>query len=168
MSTLRIFFSLPIHPKEALKNWSIQCKPIALLPKCSIELLVFNKFAILNYTVLILGVHAPRSYLKLICEYELHSLTNKKLVAQRTMVKTTSRSDRLWSAIFSAIVYCCRELNITHKMNAQSTILERCLNDIIKVKKSTLVMNAHLAFETSANQRFETYARGRISSKETR
>ena len=33
-------FSLPVHPQEALKNWSIQCKPIALLTKCSIELLV--------------------------------------------------------------------------------------------------------------------------------
>ena len=42
LSTLRIFFSLPIHPQEALKNWSIQCKPIALPTKCSIELLVEN------------------------------------------------------------------------------------------------------------------------------
>ena len=33
-------FNLPIHPKEALKNWSIQCKPVALPTKCSIELLV--------------------------------------------------------------------------------------------------------------------------------
>ena len=33
-------FSLPIHPQEALKNWSIQCKPIALPTKCPIELLV--------------------------------------------------------------------------------------------------------------------------------
>ena len=36
---------------------------------------------------LILGVHALRSYLKLICEYEFHCLPNKKLVAQRVMVK---------------------------------------------------------------------------------
>ena len=36
-----------------------------------------NKFAISNHTALILGVHALRSYLKLICEYELHSLPNK-------------------------------------------------------------------------------------------
>ena len=35
-------FRLPIHPKEALKNWSIQCKPVALQTKCSIELLVQN------------------------------------------------------------------------------------------------------------------------------
>ena len=64
-----------------------------------------NKFAISNHTALILAVHALRSYLKLICEYETHSLPNKKLVAQRVMVKTTSRSDLPWSAIFSVIVY---------------------------------------------------------------
>ena len=30
---------------------------------------IANKFAISNHTALILGVHALRSYLKLICEY---------------------------------------------------------------------------------------------------
>ena len=40
---------------------------------------IVNKFAISNQTVLILGVHALGSYLKLICEYELHSLPNKKV-----------------------------------------------------------------------------------------
>ena len=40
---------------------------------------LFNKFAISNHTALILGVHALRRYLKLICEYELHSLPNKKV-----------------------------------------------------------------------------------------
>ena len=63
------------------------------------------KFVISNHTALISGVHALRSYLKLICEYELHYIPSKKLVAQRIMVKTTSRSDRPWSAIFSVIVY---------------------------------------------------------------
>ena len=38
-----------------------------------------NKFAVSNHTALILGVYALRSYLKLICEYELHSLPNKKV-----------------------------------------------------------------------------------------
>ena len=38
-----------------------------------------NKFAISNHTALILDVHALRGYLKLICEYELHSLPNKKV-----------------------------------------------------------------------------------------
>ena len=38
-----------------------------------------NKFAISNHTALILGVHALRSYLNLICEYELHSLPNNKV-----------------------------------------------------------------------------------------
>ena len=37
------------------------------------------KFAISNLTALILGGHALRSYLKIICRYELHSLPNKKV-----------------------------------------------------------------------------------------
>ena len=40
---------------------------------------IVNKFAISNHAALILGVHALRSYLKLICEYEIHSLPNKKV-----------------------------------------------------------------------------------------
>ena len=40
---------------------------------------IVNKVAISNYTALILAVHALRSYLKLICEYELHSLPNEKV-----------------------------------------------------------------------------------------
>ena len=40
---------------------------------------IVNKFAISSHTALILGVRALRSYLKLICEYELHSLPNKKV-----------------------------------------------------------------------------------------
>ena len=55
---------------------------------------------------LILGVYALRSYLKLICEYELHSLPNKKVSgAMDHGIKTTSKSDRPWSAIFCLIVY---------------------------------------------------------------
>ena len=48
---------------------------------CAVGLkqLLFNKFAISNHTTLILDVHALRSYLKLICEYELHGLPNKKV-----------------------------------------------------------------------------------------
>ena len=38
-----------------------------------------NKFTIFNHTALILDVRALRSYLKLICEYELHSLPNEKV-----------------------------------------------------------------------------------------
>ena len=67
---------------------------------------IVSKFAISNHTAVILRVHALRSYLKLICEYELHSLPNKTLVAQRIMVQTASRSDRPRSAIFCVIVYC--------------------------------------------------------------
>ena len=40
---------------------------------------IVNKFATSNHTALILGVHALRSYLKLICEYKLHSLPNRKV-----------------------------------------------------------------------------------------
>ena len=40
---------------------------------------IVNKFAISNHTALIPGVHALRRYLKLICEYELHSLPYKKV-----------------------------------------------------------------------------------------
>ena len=39
---------------------------------------IVNKFAISNHTALMLDVYALRSYLKLICEYELHSLPSKK------------------------------------------------------------------------------------------
>ena len=38
---------------------------------------IVNKFAISNHTAMILDVHALRSYLKLFCEYELHSVPNK-------------------------------------------------------------------------------------------
>ena len=55
---------------------------------CVLEL---KQFAISNHTALILRVHTLRSYLKRICEYELHSLRNKKLVAERIMVKITFR-----------------------------------------------------------------------------
>ena len=40
---------------------------------------IVNKFAISNHTALILRVHALSGYLKLICEYEFHNLTNKKV-----------------------------------------------------------------------------------------
>ena len=63
-----------------------------------------NKFAISNHTALKLDVQALRSYLSLICEYELYILPNKKLVLQRIMVKITWRTDHPWSAIFCIIV----------------------------------------------------------------
>ena len=81
---------------------------------------IVNKFANSNHTALILGVHALRSYLKLICEYELHSLPNKKLVAQRIMVKTTSMSDRQWSVILCVIV------NITLQVKIPPFFLKLC------------------------------------------
>ena len=44
---------------------------------------IVNKLAISNHKALILREHALRSYLKLICEYELHSLPNKKVSGAR-------------------------------------------------------------------------------------
>ena len=44
---------------------------------------IVNRFAISDHTALIFGVHALRSYLKLICEYELHSLPNTKVNAAK-------------------------------------------------------------------------------------
>ena len=52
---------------------------ITTLPARTINKTSLNKFAISNHKALILGMHALRSYLKLICEYELHSLSNKKV-----------------------------------------------------------------------------------------
>ena len=66
---------------------------------------IVDNVAISNHTALISGVHALRSYLKLICEYELLACQIKKLVAQTIMVKTTSKSDRPWSTIYYVIVY---------------------------------------------------------------
>ena len=66
---------------------------------------IVNKFAISNHTALILGVHALRNYLKLIVNMSFIAYQIKKLVAQRIMVKTTSRSDRPWSDIFCVIIY---------------------------------------------------------------
>ena len=48
-----------------------------------------SKFAISNHMALELDVQALRSYLSQICEYELYTLPNKKLVLQRIIVKTT-------------------------------------------------------------------------------
>ena len=68
---------------------------------------IVNKFAISNHTALILTVHALRSYLKLFVNMIFIAYQMKKLVAQRIMVKTTSRSDRPQSAIFCVIVNSC-------------------------------------------------------------
>ena len=42
---------------------------------------IVHKFTISNHTALVLGVGALRSYLKLLCEHELHTLPNKKVSA---------------------------------------------------------------------------------------
>ena len=42
-----------------------------------------NKFPISNHKALILRVHVLRSYLKLICENETHSLPNKKVSGEK-------------------------------------------------------------------------------------
>ena len=64
-----------------------------------------NKFAISNHTALISGVHALKSYLKLICEYELYILPNKKLSPAKDHSKNYIKVRPPWSAIFCVIVY---------------------------------------------------------------
>ena len=66
------------------------------------------KQLLIGLQLLISGVHALRSYLKLICEYELYSLLNKKVSGAKDHGKIPSRSDRPWSAIFCVIVYCSK------------------------------------------------------------
>ena len=60
---------------------------------------------------------------------------------------------------------CCRtELNIGHnvsgEINAQSTIMKRCLKDTFKFKTSIFVnnLNAYLILQVSTNHRYGTYA----------
>ena len=56
---------------------------------------------------------------------------------------------------------CYRKLNVSLKLNAQSTILKRRLNDDhLKLKNSIFDENfgAHFTFKISTNQRFGTYA----------
>ena len=48
--------------------------------------------------------------------------------------------------------------NINHKVNAQSTIVKRYLNDIFKLKKLIFVKNVGAHFTLLINQRFGTYA----------
>ena len=82
---------------------------------------IVNKFVISNHTALILGMHALRNYLKLICEYELHSLPNK-IAALSIMVKTTSplvhhllRNRLLLRTFF--MPYVTRQKMITNRPN---------------------------------------------------
>ena len=83
---------------------------------------IVNKFAISNHTALILGVHALRNYLSLICEYELHSLPNKKVSGAKDHGKSTSRSDRPWSAIFCIIVYWIKLNNAPLAQHQSETV----------------------------------------------
>ena len=77
---------------------------------------------------------------------------------------TGNRKNLMMSSIMPFSVkrgICGRKQNITHKMNAQRTIVKRCLNDTFKVKLSILVKNQGVEFtlKISANRRFGTYAR---------
>ena len=56
---------------------------------------VVNKFVISNHTVLVLGVNAVRTYLKLICEYESHRLPNKKVSGAKDHGKNYKNVRRL-------------------------------------------------------------------------
>ena len=61
-------------PREVRLLCSFYCESL-----CTWINTIVNKFAISNHTTLTLGVYALRSYLKLICKYELHSLLNIKV-----------------------------------------------------------------------------------------
>ena len=52
-------------------------------PLCTLTETNVNKFSISNHTALKLEVQALRSYLRLICEYELYILPNKKASAAK-------------------------------------------------------------------------------------
>ena len=54
-----------------------------------------NKFAISNHTALKLDVHAPRSNLRLICEYELYILPNNKVSATKDYGKNYMKYNTL-------------------------------------------------------------------------
>ena len=75
----------------------------------------FNKFAVSNHTALILGVHALRSYLKLIYKYELHSLPNKKVSGAKDHGKSYIKVRPPLVAIFCIIVYC-GQLFLTNRL----------------------------------------------------
>ena len=53
-----------------------------------------------------LAVHSLRSYLKLIYEYELHSLPNKKVSGAKDHGENYIKVRPTLSAIFCIIVYC--------------------------------------------------------------
>ena len=68
---------------------------------------IVDKFAISNHTSLILGVRALRSYLNLICEYELHSLPNKKVGGAKDHSKKLHQGQTApGPPLFRVIVYC--------------------------------------------------------------
>ena len=70
---------------------------------------IVNKFAISNHMALILDVYALRSYLKLICEYELHSLPSKK-------VSGTNDDGKNCNKVRQSLVRCLlhnRQLNVS-------------------------------------------------------
>ena len=67
---------------------------------------IVNKIAISNSSSLILGLHALRSYLKLICEYELHSVPNKKVSGAKDHGKNYIKvRPSLVRHLFCVIVY---------------------------------------------------------------
>ena len=101
---------------------------------------IVNKFAISNHTALILGLHALRSYLKLICEYELYSLPNKKVNGAKDHGKNYMKvrpplvRHLLRNHLFS-VHFACLEIAIVRK---NQLILVVC-----NVKGSKLCVDFH-------------------------
>ena len=67
--------------------------------------LFIDKFPISNHIALKLDVHAPGSYLRLICEYELYILPNKKVSAAEDHGKNYMKDRHPLSTIFCTMVY---------------------------------------------------------------
>ena len=83
-----------------------------------------NKFAISNPTALKLDVQVLKSYLSLICEYELYILPNKKVSTAKVHGKNYMKDRPPLVAIFCVIVYCM-SCFILHTVSAPLVLLAR-------------------------------------------
>ena len=69
---------------------------------------------------LILDLRALRSYLKPICEHELHALPNQKVTGAKDHGKYCIKARSLWYAIFCVIVYYGRSLLLSFRLESKA------------------------------------------------
>ena len=81
---------------------------------------IVNKFAISNHPALILDLRALRSYLKPICEHELHGLPNQKVTGAKDHGKYYIKARSPWYAIFCVIVYYGRSLLLSFRLESKA------------------------------------------------